>query len=199
MLNVNAARGKNPNYLVQIRNQSAGISVVLDMPESLSMTISNSWEPRFSAGLNDLNGFLDTSMKLIGENVLLQELSLLAWMNATPIEIPFSFTFDAVKDAYEDVFLPMTALELLALPDNQGVFLTAPGPSRLAPDRNKIEIWIGRSYYLPSVVITSVASNPDMLFNKDGYPISGQVDMSVSTTMIYGKTDWLATKIHGAT
>lgn len=185
----NVARGKNVNYLVQIQS-TAGISLVADMPESMNITISNSWEPRFSAGLNEMNGSIDMGTRLIGENIMVQEFSRMMWMNTTPIELPLTLTFDARKSAFYDVFQPMRALELLALPDLQGPFLTAPGPSARNPNRNRTQIFVGRMWYFPSVLVTSVTSSYDSRMSADGYPISGQTEITFSTDMVYAKADW---------
>lgn len=187
----NVARGKNVNYLAQIQS-TAGISLVADLPESLNVTISNSWEPRFAAGLNEMVGAFDFMSRLIGENIMVQELSRMMWMNTTPIELPLTLTFDARNSAFEDVFKPMRALELLALPDLHGPLLTAPGPSAKNPNRNRISIFIGRMWYFPSVVITSVSSAYDTKMAADGYPISGQTEITFSTDMVYSKADWAA-------
>lgn len=189
--NVNVARGKNPNYWIQIQS-TAGITIIADMPEQLALTISNSWEPRFSAGLNELVGTFDYIARIVGENIMWQELSRMMWMNTTPIEIPFSLTFDARNSAFDDVFKPMRALELLGLPDLQGPFLTAPGPSARNPNRNRISLFVGRMWYFPSVLITSVTTTYDPHLAADGYPISGQADVTFSTDMVLSKQDWAA-------
>lgn len=185
------ARGKNPNYFVRIESTS-GLSLIADMSEAVNFTISNSWEPRFGAGLNEYTG--DTGPRLAGENVMIQEFSRLMWMNTTPIEIPLTIMFDQQTDAYKDVYLPMNALELLALPDNRGIFLTAPGPSFANPNANKTSLHLGRSWYFPSVVIMSVSSQYDTRLDARGFPISGQTEVTFSTDMVYGKADWLATQ-----
>lgn len=188
---VNGRRGKNPNYMCRI-DSTAGISITADMPEQMIYTISNTWEPRFSAGLNEIIGAFDFGARLIGENILVQEFTQLMWMNTTPIEIPLTLMFDAQKSALEDVVKPMQALELLALPDLQGSFLTAPGPSVVNPNRNKTTIFVGRAWYFESVVITSVANSYDIRLDHSGYPIAGQSEVSFSTTKVYGRSDWLA-------
>ena len=195
--NFNAARGKNPNYWIHIQS-TAGISLTADMPEALAYTISNSWEPRFSAGLNEIVGAFDWMARIIGENVMVQELSRMMWMNTTPIEIPLSLSFDAKDSAFEDVFKPMRALELLALPDLNGPFLTAPGPSAQNPNRNRCSLFIGRMWYFPSVIVTSVTSTYDPKLTKDGYPISGQTEITFSTDMVLSKRDWAAMSSGGA-
>lgn len=187
------SRGNNPNYMVRI-DSTAGISITADMPENVAFAISSSWEPRFGAGLNELNGMLDTALRVVGENVMIQEFSRLMWMNTTPVEIPLTLMFDTDTDAYEDVFKPMNALELLCLPDVHGALLTAPGPSVTNPDRNKISIFIGRVWFFPSVVVTSVSSAYDSRMDARGYPISGQTDITFSTTQVMSKTDWTATQ-----
>lgn len=187
-------RGKNPNYMVRI-DSSTGFTIAADLPETTNFTISNSWEPRFGAGLNEIAGGLGLLGSLAGENVMVQEFSQLMWMNTTPIEIPLTLMFDAQESAYYDVYLPMNALELLALPDVRGIFLTAPGPSVANPDRNKIQLHLGRAWYFPSVVITSVSSTYDSRMDANGYPISGQTEITFSTNMVYGKQDWRATQL----
>jgi len=162
-----------------------------DMPEQMMIAISNSWEPRFGSGINEIAGALDIGTRVAGENIMVQPFSQLMWMNTTPIELPLTMMFDAEDDAYSDVFKPMNALELLALPDVQGSLLTAPGPSVANPNRNKISIFVGRMYHFPSVVLTSISSQYDtQRLDASGYPLAGQVDITFSTDKVYGKSDW---------
>lgn len=186
----NVSRGRNPNYFVNIRS-TAGLSVTADMPEQFNLAISNSWEPRFSAGLNELAGGLDTMTRLIGENIMIEEFSRMMWMNTSPIEIPITLLFDTERNAFEDVYKPMKSLETLWLPDRQGAFLTAPGPSVANPNRNKTSVFIGRAWFFPSVVPVSISTSYDMRLDSSGFPISGQAEITFSTDKVLAKADWM--------
>lgn len=190
----NVSRGKNSNYFARI-DSTAGLSITADISEATNFAITNSWEPRFGAGLNEyLPGLAGDGLRLGGENVMIQEFSRLMWMATSPIEIPMTIMFDAQEDAYSDVYLPMNALELLALPDVSGAFLTAPGPSWHNKTKNQISLFLGRSWYFPSVVVMSVSSQYDNKFDANGFPISGQTEITFSTDMVYGKENWRATQ-----
>lgn len=181
-------RGKKPEYQVIIKS-SAGVEVVGDMPEQFSMALANSWEARFAATVGDLLG---TGGKFMGINAMFQDLTQLVWMNSSPIEIPLTLHFDAYNDALQDVFKPMQMLEWLALPENNGNFLTSPGPTVLQPDIHKISVAIGRVWLFSSVVISSVSSSYDMdKLDSRGYPIAGTSEITFSTQVVMGKNDWL--------
>ena len=190
----NVARGKNPNYMVSIQSTS-GIQLIADVSEQVMISISNTWEPRFAAGLADYFGMNVTGV--IGENILYQEFGRLMWMSTTPIEIPITLYFDAYEDAYEDVKKPMLMLETLFLPTKVGGWLMAPGPSPLYPNRNKITMTIGRSWYFDSIVGVSVSNTYDLRLDARGYPISGQSEIVFSTDRIMSKQEWLQTDIKG--
>lgn len=187
----NVARGKNPNYMISIQSTS-GIQFIADVSEQLMISISNTWEPRFAAGLADHFGMGATGV--IGENILVEEFGRLMWMNTTPIEIPITLYFDAHEDAYSDVKLPMLMLEALFLPTKVGPFLMAPGPSPMYENRNKISIAIGRAWFFESVVGVSVSNTYDMRLDPRGYPISGQSEIVFSTDRIMSKQAWLGTQ-----
>lgn len=191
---INVARARNPNYFFEIRCPTAGFHLIADMPENINFTVSNSWEPRFAAGLGEIAGALDMSIRIIGENILIDEFAKLMWMNTTPIEIPITLLFDAHTDAYEDVYRPMKMLEALAMPDLKGGLLTAPGPSAINPERNKTSITLGRSWYFESVVIVSVSTAYDVRMSPSGFPISGQAEITFSTAKIMSRQEWALTE-----
>lgn len=191
---INIARANNPNYFFEIRCPSAGFHLIADMPENINFTVSNAWEPRFSAGLGEINGIGDLGIRIIGENILVDEFARLMWMNTTPIEIPITLLFDAHEDAYRDVYMPMKRLEALAMPDLKGGLLFAPGPSARNPERGKISITLGRSWYFESVVIVSISTAYDVRMSPAGYPISGQAEITFSTAKIMSRQEWSLTQ-----
>jgi hypothetical protein len=67
--------------------------------------------------------------------------------------------------------------------------LWAPGPSVFDPKKGKISIRIGRMMYFDSVVLTSVNNTFDTKISKDGYPISGQSDLSFRTVVLTSRED----------
>jgi hypothetical protein len=188
----NAAKSKNPNYLVRIESTS-GLSLVVDMPEQFALSFASTFEPRFPAAASNYAPGLDTLSRLAGESILVQEFTSQMWMDTAPIEVPVELLFDAQNSAYEDVYVPMKTLEALSLPDVYGSLLTSPAPSYANPNRNRISLFIGRAWYFPSVLLTSVNSTYDMRLDADGYPISGNMSCVFSTGKVFGKQDWFAT------
>lgn len=185
-VSVHAARGTNPNYWGRIISTS-GFSLTFDIPEEMVISITNTFEQRFPSDLTDVSR---GAAQLMGGNVILQEFTQLMWMNTTPIEIPVTILFDAKTDAFNDVFRPMKILEVLALPIKQGNLLFPPSPTAINPG-NKISLIIGNVWHFESVILNTVSSSYDMRLTAQGYPISGQVEVTFTTDRTLGRQDWL--------
>jgi hypothetical protein len=214
----NCTKGSNINYYIDITCTAAAITIVCDMPENLSLGISSSWDsamPYALAGLIDqipggIGGAIVAATtfgaRVAGKafNVQSQALSYQVWMGSDPIEIPLELQFDVKSDAKQDVWLPIAYLISLSMPRNQGSavstalggVLLPPGPA-LGENGGKVglgygvNIRIGRIALFQDCIITGAEPNFSLLLDPDGYPIAGQVNLTIKTSYVYGNVDLL--------
>lgn len=195
-------KGSNPNYYIDIHCPGHNIRVVTEMPEQLTSGVQSDWESRLPYSLADVFSripLVGTAVNAIGYGPQLQALSFQTWMGTSPIEIPLQLHFDHKTSAFEDVYKPVIALKTLAFPVNSGAgFLTPPGPVR-ASGGYGVTVRIGRMMIFENCIIASANETFDARMGPDGYPIAGDLELTLRTSMVYGNKDFLqAMRLGGA-
>lgn len=196
----NCAKSKNPNYWCIIQCPGHGIDIITDIPEQLSIGVSSEWDSALPYKLSEI---LDTFTAGIGGKLpgvfgidpQQQMLSFQMWMGTTPIEIPLTLNFDHESNAQVDVFEPVTKLMALQFPISRGGgFLFPPGPLRSGKGGDAdyaIHVRLGRIMYFMNCIMVSGNQVFDSRMDKNGFPISAQVEATFRTAMVYGHMDWL--------
>lgn len=178
----------NPLYKIHLICLGRGIDMAVDMPESFSIAMQSEWENRF--GANPL-GVVGDALRTAGGNVMVQELTRQVWVSNAPTEIPLQLIFDAEASAYLDVYQPMMRLLEFNVPFKEGPILTAPGP-HLGNMANAVSIRVGRLLFIPDGIATSVQAQFDTRLDASGFPIGGQIDMTIRTSQVYSNEEWRA-------
>ena len=182
----------NVDYRIELLSRDDGIRVQANIPETVMIGTGSQWEPRMPSSFRSVaNKFIPgnaaknlTSGLMWANNsdLIFQTLSFQSWQSSQPVEFNLTLLFDAEKDAGKEVVVPMSNLQELSLPFRQaGEILFPPGPSPIEPDRRRISIRMGRFIYIHSVIVTTVSNTFDTRYDKNGQPISGQSEITVST------------------
>lgn len=180
----------NPLYKVHIKCDARKIDMAVDMPETFTIAMQSEWEARFGGGQGPLDA-VNAVARPIGGNVLLQEFTKQVWVSSSPIEIPIQLIFDAESSAYNDVYYPMKKLLELTVPWKNGPLLTAPGPD-IHGDRFAVSVRVGKLLFIPDGIATSVQAQFDTRLDSSGFPIGGQIDMTIRTSQVYSNVEWEA-------
>jgi len=196
----NCAKSENPNYWCLIQCPGHGLDIITDMPEQLTFGVSSEWDSRLPYSLASILdsatlGLAGRLSDAVGWNPQNQYMSYQMWMGTTPIEIPLTLNFDHESDAQVDVFEPISKLMALQFPINRmGGFLTPPGALRGGQEGDAdyaIHIKLGRMMHFLNCMMVSGNETLDARLDKNGFPISGQVEATFRTSMVYGHIDWL--------
>jgi len=200
---MNGAKASNPNYTCQISCRGHGIDILADLPETLNLAVQSDWESPLPSSLasvldNFTVGISGNLSKAIGVDPHTQAMSFQMWMGTSPIEIPLTLNFDATESALEDVYRPITALCMMALPINSaGGMLTPPGPTGglwgavTSRQGYGVDVRVGRMMLFKDCIISAASETFDTRLDKDGFPISGQVECTFRTSVVYGTADFL--------
>lgn len=191
-------KGKNQDYWVHISAPGRGFEIIADIPEELTTAVGSEWEARLPSSIGDLpviGGLLTGAGKLVGTNAVIQGLTKQVWVNSSPVEIPITLSFDMYKDALEDVYRPMRALEMLVMPNlGPGGLLYAPGPTGFASDffggSLACNLSIGKMLTIPNVIPVNVSSTFSSRLDARGYPIAGRSDITFRTDRTYTADEW---------
>lgn len=189
---VQRPRSRNPNYTCQIINQTAGINIVADLPQQLSVTGQSSfttWARMASPEL--VNSEYVTGAA--GGSIMLKEFTKKIWQTSEGLGMSLSLIFDAEKSGREDVHDVARALMTLERPyqvfDGPFAILLPPNPTRLFGNVNVTSVRLGRMFFFESVCIHSVTYNPEIRLDHEGFPIAGQVDISFETDYAVSRED----------
>lgn len=197
------AKSKNPNYWCHIQCPKHGLDIITDIPEQLTFGVSSEWDSRLPYSLSSIidsatAGIGGRIVDSIGWNGQNQFLSYQMWMGTTPVEIPLTLNFDHESDALVDVYEPISKLMALQFPINTwdigGGILFPPGPLRGGQEGDSdysIHIKVGRMMHFLNCIMVSGNETLDSRLDKNGFPISGQVECTFRTSMVYGHIDWL--------
>ncbi len=180
-----------PIYKIDLRCHARGVHYVLDMNESIALSLQSEWENRFgNSSAIGVGGVVETTARVLGGNVMIQELTRQIWVSSSPIELPISLLFDAENSAYDDVYRPIVNIQSLITPIDRGNgVLTPPGP-RLNSLEYAVSIRVGKLYYIPDGIITSASNTFNTQLDRFGYPISGQLDLTIRTSVVYSNNDY---------
>jgi len=204
--NYRVAKTTNPLYLVDIWCPGHGFGVQVDMPEQLALAVSSEWESRLPStiaqawsSISPLGGGAGQgASNIFGWDAIHQGMSFQMWVGTTPIEIPLTVLFDAEDSGLKDVYAPIAKLQSIALPRNDRTmgnnFLVPPGPNvgiEWGGSGYGVYIKIGRMMMFVDCILVSVNAVFDARLDNRGYPISGQIDMVIRTSVTYGRSDWL--------
>lgn len=190
-------RSRNPDYQVHIANNTAGIFIKADLPEEVGWGIQNSFQQAgkipFLPGSDKWDSLKGNMRDLLGIGIVLKEMTKQIWSGTTPIGMTLPLQFDAEVSAREDVAAAAKSLLTLAAPYQlgSGLFsiLYSPNPTRLSDTANVTSIQIGRQIFFDSVAIESVNYRAEQRISRDGFPISGQVDLAFVTDYVWSRDD----------
>lgn len=192
-----------------------GLVVITDMPEQVMQAVSSSWEQRLPSDIGDLMGKLPVvgpgiqkAFQASGINPTFQIGTYQTWQSSSPMEFPLTLLFDAKSDAKKEVYDPINALTTYAQPSTNatgaasgsllntllslgGNVLFAPGPNNINRDKYSVKLRVGRLYYIADGILVNLQGSFDSKLDKKGYPIAGQVEISVRTGMVYSRSDWI--------
>ena len=183
-------RSRNPNYHVQIINNTAQVNVVADLPQAVSLTGQSqftTWQRMAQPIQNEYvtGGAAGT--------IMLKEFTKRIWVSSTGLGMTLPLIFDAETNSQEDVFNVAKALMLLERPHAIGsgpyTILLPPNPTRLTGNANVTSVRIGRMFFFESVSIDSVTANFDVKLDKYGFPIAGSVDFTFETDYVPSRDD----------
>jgi hypothetical protein len=184
------AKSTNINYTCIIKDRALGVQIIADLPEQTMLAVSSEFANRlpFSTVGEAIGG--KNAENAADVNYVTKYAAEQVWVGTSPIEIPLTLLFDAQKDAYQEVWRPLSLLESMVLPnysDNLGGIYTSPN------FEGSVSVNLGKMY-LPQCLLTSVASTYDTKLDKKGYPISGQCEITIKTYRIIGAQEWLKMK-----
>lgn len=181
------AKSANPDYVVRIYDASMGVDIVADMPEQFNFAVASEFQAR--APVTGSEGTAaDTILKGFDKSLQFKSLTQQVWVSTSPVEIPLSLIFDAESSAREEVWVPGTLLEAMALPKGSGDLVMAPSSG------GSTSVTIGRKLLIPNTIVVSVSSTYDARIAADGYPIAAQVEITLRTHTILSAEDWLTYK-----
>ncbi len=203
-------KSKNPNYLVQISCPGHNTDIIADLPEQIGFGVTSDWEsllPYSLAGMIDqiplVGNWAKAAAGAKALNVQSQALSFQVWLGTSPIEIPLHLQFDAYSSALEEVYKPILLLESFTLPITQqnyfgglaGNILTAPGPvlggANQMLEGYGLNVRLGRQMLFQNCIVSASNHNFDTRLDKDGYPIAGEIEMTLRTSVVFGNLDLL--------
>jgi len=137
-----------------------------------------------------------------------------SWTGTTPMETSITIVVSMNKNAYKDVVVPIMTLTKLCLPsDVRGGSLLGPGPviktslkkeneGEISLDENGDIITSGRqlhcyvgSYLLKNIIVKSAQPTFSRQVDNYGYPISGRIQLSIST--VYSATTNMIDEMKG--
>ena len=198
----------NPAYRIELYASDEGprgerMTISAFMPEAFAVNLSSTWD-------SIIKNYLPSGAG--SDNVS----TLAAWTGNSPLEFDVPFRFDAITDAYTDVFMQCYNLMLLASPTLKGGILTPPSGGLdwrtlkaqyqenvsaynkgNNTDYRPMSLKLGNFAYITGVVLTGVNISFISKFDKDGYPMAADAQVSLRTTMSPTKEDimnWFLTK-----
>lgn len=197
----NGSKGGKGAYQAHIVCPGHQLEIIADLPEQINIAVEGDWESPLPYQLtnmldNIIGGLSQQAFQAFGANPQLQNLSYQVWMGTSPIEIPITLLFDATNSAYNDVYKPIIALMSMVLPINaRNGWLVPPGPVRgNVGGRGQgygVHVRLGNIIQLADCIIVSGSETFDTKLDSQGYPISGEIELTIRTSKVYGHKDWL--------
>lgn len=172
--------------------------LVGNLSEQFNLEFSSSWDSPFArTGINDLLGRvsgLDSesiagALGAVGMSNKIKHQTAQVWQESSPLSFNVEMIFRAQKDSLREVKDRHRALLKLAAPselaNTGGAVLRAPGPTLsgklIDPNSRQITLYIGRYLKVENVVIKSVSSDVECLFDKDGIPQAMTIALAVES------------------
>lgn len=185
------SKTSNPLYKTLITMRDSGLQVIIDTPEQFTFAISSTWESRLPGIASAAQATRDATAGVLGLGFIHKEETRQLWQGTTPIEVSLTLNFDAKDNAYNDVFVPLMCLAGMALPEeNAHNVLFPPGPTRI-DSRNAIQLVVGKYWRMDDGLMTSTQPTFDTRLAEDGYPISGQVEVTIRASITYSRSDFV--------
>lgn len=202
----------NPAYRIELESAEKdawghSIKISAFMPESFAVNLTSTWDSIVKNYIPMGNAAIDGLSTLAGTRTILDNISTLAsWTGNSPLEFDVPFRFDAITDAYTDVFEPCITLMKMASPDLvNSLILTPPSGGldyRVAtaiynnqknntekPVYTAMKLKLGAFAYITGVVITGVNISFISKFDKRGMPMAADAQVSLRTLFSPTKKD----------
>ena len=204
----------NPYYRAYLsKGSSATISTPL--PENWTTQLDIEWSPQFAGLMQGIIGELIGDKRAstlatvgAGAGYAAQNKSLTSnvWGGKSYMAMQIPFIFKVEKSVQEEMINPINQLLSWALPKEVtmvGVsvglkapyapmvdYKGAPDSTSVSTDANiPLTLQFGNFFTLPQCVITSISQTYDTILNKDGYPLSAKVDVSLMSVQIITSND----------
>jgi hypothetical protein len=190
---INVSKQKNPNYTIRVRDTGSGFDLTADISEQTNISIAAEYVNRTVSSTTEIGGPLGGVANFANFNALSPYGTNQIWTGSSPVEFPITILFDAYKDAYKEVWEPMSLLETLVMPVGYSFAFDQIKTMTSPAGNGDISIHIGKMF-IPKVVVVSVSSTYDNRLSKEGYPISGQAEVSFRTYSVVDKNQWKSIK-----
>lgn len=184
------SKASNPVYKTLITVADAGLQIVCDTPEQLAWAVQSTWESRLPGLASALQGVRDSTAGVLGLGMIHKEETRQVWQGTSPLEVSFTLLFDAKNNAKADVYDPIMALVCMALPEEHSGVLFPPGPTRLTK-KNAIKLQVGTYFSMDDGLMTSVQPTLETRLDSTGFPISGQVELTIRASVTYSRADYI--------
>lgn len=193
-----APRSINESYVCRVVNRSAGVDILADMPERITLSVSSSYEP-LSMSIREAGRVLSGASAAIGGNIASKAATKQMWRDTGPIEFTVSLIFDAENNSFNDVHRNLVLLQHLALPigngsSSLGAVMLPPNPWRsttISGQDNRTIVDLGYLFHFDPCLVLSANIVEEMRTDDTGYPIAGQIDVTFRTDYTFDRTDYL--------
>lgn len=164
--------------------QTSDELVVGIIGEGSTRELTSLWEAPFQ---NDTPGSMFSkaggiAQMAVGRTSMTTLNSTQVWGGTTPLNFTLTVEFYAVNNAYNEVQAAVIELEKAASPELNNVT-----PFGRVPEQ--ISINVGRQIIYPECIITSVSKNLDGPIGRDGYPLTGEVQLQIQAIGTVNKSD----------
>lgn len=192
----------NPAYRIELEAAETDewnhpIKISAFMPESFAVNLTSTWDSIIKNYIPMGNTAVEALATVGGSRTVLDNVSTLAsWTGNSPLEFDVPFRFDAIVDAYTDVFEPCVNLMKLASPDLINSLILSPPSGGLDyravtnPEGYKaMKLRLGTFAYITGIVITAVNISFISKFDVRGMPLAADAQVSLRTLFSPTKKD----------
>jgi len=186
-------------YRITLIANSLKLPIKAWAPEEMTFGVESTWDSPLADVGSSLNVLTQATA---GTSSLTKSQFSQVWQGSSPINItiPFRFFARSKDSAREDVVNPVRDLMKLAVPADEGLTLSPPGPVSLnvvnklaksgsAGIGDKIDISIGRFLRFKNVIVTQVSANLPLKFTADSIPQSITAEVTFNTHTVVTKND----------
>lgn len=158
-------------------------TVVGIIGEGSTRELASLWESPFeneTAGsyFSKIGGIIQAKSSMTSKSVLN---TTQIWSGTTPLTFSLTLEFYAVSNPANEVLAAVIALEKAASPE-----MRENTPGGRVPDT--VGLNVGRQIIYPECVITQVSKQLDGPISRDGYPLQGQVTLTLQTLASVNKS-----------